>query len=418
MGHKTYDRVKGWLESEGIREMVGTSLGKPQDVDAWVNAALASIGADKEVLDATAESILGALLEAATLGLRFEGPLGEAYLATRKKKDGKDERGKNKYIVEAQLQVGYRGLMKLARRDPRVRKVEAIIVYENDTFSHQLGTSSHLDHTWDVRKPRGRMVAVYAAVRYHDGFYDFGQPYSIDAVMRHREDILADKWIQIRTDDQGREKFYKVFDDGEKELSAYDARHIPWINYIEAMIQKTAVRWSAKFWDLTPDFDRAAALISIDESGRSQHLEDLVRRIIPEAVLNKPEAVPGEQPKAARQDVQATSLSRMGNLKEQMLAAAGVRPSGSQDGPPPEVPASPPPEEKAELAGAEEPQAQQDPGAKEMTEEEKAEALRLEKEEAAAFEAEQKRLANEDNRRRFERGEPANRGGRRGTDRG
>jgi phage RecT family recombinase len=396
--------------------MVGTSLGKPQDVDAWVNAALASIGADKEVLDATAESILGALLEAATLGLRFEGPLGEAYLATRKKKDGRDERGKNKYSVEAQLQVGYRGLMKLARRDPRVRKVEAIIVYENDTFSHQLGTSSHLDHTWDVRKPRGRMVAVYAAVRYHDGFYDFGQPYSIDAVMRHREDILADKWIQIRTDEQGREKFFKVFDDGEKELSAYDARHIPWINYIEAMIQKTAVRWSAKFWDLTPDFDRAAALISIDEAGRSQHLEDLVRRIVPSAVLDRPDdtgavTAPGQK---AVSGTQGVSLTRMGSLREQMLRESGVRPAAVQNGPPPEAAAegtAEPSEGKAEapVDGAGDPLPEQPPAA-EMTEEEKAEAIRLEKEEAESFAAEQQRLADE-----AEQARTTGRGGRRGT---
>jgi recombination protein RecT len=411
MGNPTYEKVKGWLESEGIREMIGTSLGKAQEVDAWVNGALASIGTDKEILDAKPESILGAVLEAATLGLRFEGPLGEAYLATRSKKEGKDQRtGKGIWITEAQLQIGYRGLMKLARRDPRVRKIEAIIVHENDRFEHQLGSTPFLNHTWDVTKPRGRMVAVYAGVRYNDGFYDFGQPYSMDAVMKHRDNILADKRIRVAADSDGREKFFKVWDDGEKEMSPDQVRRIPWINYIEAMVQKTAVRWSAKFWDLTPDFDRAAALISLDESGRSQQLEDLARRILPDAVLNRTHEA-GSDPAAGQRptsDAQGASLTRMGSLRDQMLREAGIRKVDAQDGPPaegaPEAVGEPEPAtpEPVDAAG-------HDPV--EMSDEEKAEALRLEQEEAAAFEAEKQRLLDQAEEVRRSQ----NRGGRRGT---
>jgi recombination protein RecT len=410
MGNPNYEKVKGWLESEGIREMIATSLGKAQEVDAWVNGALASIGLDKDILDAKPESILGAVLEAATLGLRFEGPLGEAYLATRSKKEGKDQRGKDVWVTEAQVQIGYRGLMKLARRDPRVRKIEAIIVHENDTFEHQLGSTPFLNHTWDVTKPRGRMVAVYAGVRYNDGFYDFGQPYSMDAVMKHRDNILADKRIRVAVDDQGREKFFKVWDDGEKEMPADKVRRIPWINYIEAMVQKTAVRWSAKFWDLTPDFDRAAALISLDESGRSQQLEELARRILPEAVLNRtPEpgadGATGQKPSTG---AQGASLTRMGSLRDQMLREAGIRKTDDQEGPPAEGA----PETAVEPTGDAPPPDESGTTPVEMTDEEKAEALRAEADEALAFEAEKQRLLNQAEEVR--RGQQ-NRGGRRGT---
>ncbi len=326
MTHPNYKTVKGWLESKQIREMITGSLPQYIEPDAWINSALTHIGSDKDVLEADPESTLGAVLEAATLGVRFEGPLGEAYLEARSSKY-KDDSGKWAWRKLTQLQVQYRGLMKLARRDPLVRKVEAIIIYENDSFDHRLGSDQYLHHTWNVRKPRGAMVAVYAALRYHDEFYDFGQPYPMTAVFKHRERILADKYIRIETGSDGVERFYKTWDqnEGEKLLTPKQIRKIPWITYIEAMAQKTAVRWAAKFWDLSPDFDRAAALISMVESGRSQGLEKLARSVVPASALDGTEGkgqngVEGQQ---GSDGVQQASILGMGNLKERMLAESG-----------------------------------------------------------------------------------------------
>jgi len=393
MAHPTYEKVKAWMDSEGIRDMVASSLGKTQEVNAWINAALASIGTDKDVLEATPESILGSFLEAASLGLRFEGPLGEAYISTRSKKvRGAD--GQWAWFTEAQLQIGYRGLMKLARRDPRVRKVEAIIVHENDTFQHQLGTNQFLNHTWEVGKPRGRMVAVYAAVRYHDGFYDFGQPYSMEAVMKHRDNILADKSIRIAVDSEGRETFFKRYDSKETQMTPEQTRKMPWIAYIEAMVQKTAVRWSAKFWDLTPDFDRATALISIDESGRSQQLEELARKLIPVEIINPTQPTTGTPGNAT----QTVSLTRMGSLKDQMMREAGIKREVPADGPPPENAQDAPGTATPSMGSEAQPEGErpeEQPGNEvpgqpgEMTEDEKQEALRVEVEEAEAFRLEE-----------------------------
>jgi len=411
MAHETYEAVKNRLESEGIREMIAGSLGSPAEVDAWINAVLATIGTDKEILKATPLSILGAVLEAASLGLRFEGPLGEAYLATRSKRE-KDDHGRWGWSQpEAQLQIGYRGLMKLARRDPRVRKIEAILVHANDAFEHRLGSDPFLHHTWDVRKPRGPMVAVYAAIRYNDGFYDFGQPFSMDAVMRHRENILADKRIRVEHNADGSERFVKVWDDGEKEMTPAQIRRLPWVAYLEAMAMKTAVRWSAKYWDLDPDFDRATALISIDESGRSQKLEEIARRIIPEDAKGQENGEP-----AASRTVQGAALMRQGSLRDQMLRESGLG-QGDNEGPPSEEAPHPEEENDEEHAsqGAEnegqENEGQEASPMSGMSEEEKQAALELERQEAEAFEEEQRRLAEEADRPR----NGQRRGGRRGS---
>lgn len=396
MAHGTYDTIKKWMNSGPIREMIQASLGKGIEVDGWINGALASIGLDKDALTASPESVLGAFIEAASLGVRFEGPLGEAYITTRNRK-GTGPNGEEITITEAQLLIGYRGLMKLARRDPRVRKVEAIIIHEHDIFEHQLGSDQYLHHTWDVGKPRGAMVAVYAAVRYHDGFYDFGQPYPMTAVLRHRARILADKYIIVEADDEGKEHFYKVFRNGDrKELENWQIKHIPWITYLEAMTQATAVRWSAKFWDLAPDFDRATALISIAESDRSQELEAIAKRLIPAE-----DPSPDSKGTKRNEGVQFSSLMRQGSLKERMLQEAGQQSAGqganegppSEDRVPPQIPSESPEAERGEAEVVVQEGEQGDGGSNEqLTEEEKAEILRMEQEEAAQVLAEQEEL--------------------------
>jgi len=294
MAHPNYRTIEKWLESQGIREMIDESLPDGISTDAWINSALTHIGSDKDLLEADPQSTLGSILEASTLGVRFEGPLGEAYLEARSSKYKADD-GTWQWRKLTQLQIQYRGLMKLARRDPLVRKVEAIIVHENDVFDHRLGSDPYLNHTWDVRKQRGKMVAVYAALRYHDGFYDFGQPYPMSAIYKHRDRILSDKNIRVERRDDGSEVFWKTWKEGKPEeaMADFQIRRIPWITYIEAMAQKTAVRWSAKFWDLSPEFDKAAALVSLAESSKGQSMVDVARNVVGSEVLDGPDSPSG-----------------------------------------------------------------------------------------------------------------------------
>jgi len=390
MGNENYEKIKARLESDSLKEMIEGSLPSSIDATSWINSALTHVGSDKDLLIATPTSTIAAILEAATLGVRFEGPLGEAYLEARNNKK-KDERGKEYWEKITQLQVQYRGLMKLARRDPSVRKIEAIIVHEHDYFKHQLGTNLFLDHTWDVRQPRGKMVAVYAAIRYHDGFYDFGQPYPIEAVYNHRNNVLADKNIRVEIAKDGTEIFWKRWknDEPEKVLSPASMRRTPWITYFPAMAQKTAIRWSAKFWELSPDFERAAGLVSLAESGHQQDLEKRFERLLAEREAQG-EGDGDMKKEAAAQGVQNVSLATMHGLREQMLAETGVTGQGAMEGPPEEqgnegaenAESGPEPEDQSSK--------EQEPESKEPTPEEQEEIRERELQEAAEFQREQK----------------------------
>lgn len=374
MTHETYDQLKRWLEVPTIRNMISTALKSEEQVDGWINAALAAVGTDAAILDCKTKSILGAMIEASSMGLRFEGPLGEVYLTDRTKKRRLDD-GTWEKEKEAQLGIGYRGLMKLARRDPRVRKIESILVYEADHFEHQLGTKVWLEHTWDVRKPRGEPVAVYAAIRYNDGFYDFGQPFPFSAVVAHRNRILADRGIIV--EERGDQERF-VWRKSGQQVDPYRQAHTPWIAYLEGMAMVTAVRWASKYWDLTPDFDRATALISVDEQGRSQGLESLATPYVQD-----------EEPKEEKPStLRDRSLLGSKSLRDKMLGE--IRGQGDNEGPPEEEPPreEPPPDGTST-------DNESAPDNHGMTEEEKAEAKRIEEEEAKRFEEEKQRELEE-----------------------
>lgn len=103
-------------------------------------------------------SLMGAIMQAATLGLEIGGPLGQAYLIPFKK--------------EATLIVGYKGYVALMGRCERVSHCDAHVVRANDQFEYQYGTSAFLHHR-EAKDDRGEIVAVYAIVHYVTGKSDF-----------------------------------------------------------------------------------------------------------------------------------------------------------------------------------------------------------------------------------------------------
>jgi phage RecT family recombinase len=251
------------LERDDVKGLISKTLGAHRlDADVWYRQALATIEADNNLSRCTVLSVLGSLLTAAKLGLSLDGPLGHAYLSPRWNDLRKS--------YECQFQVGYRGLVDLALRDPQVRNVEATLVCENDTFTFSSGTKPDLVHTWDPRKERGQIVAVYSGLRFRDGFYDF-RVYPMGDIMDLREVALRMKYVSIVRSDSGEETFYKKLQDGKVvQLTKAQADHLPWVAHMIPMAQKTAIRWSAKYWRIGNDFDVAASLAGMDDTDQSQ----------------------------------------------------------------------------------------------------------------------------------------------------
>jgi phage RecT family recombinase len=382
----TYSEVKKWVDGSG-QELLRKTLPPGYAVAAWASAALAYISSSKEVLGCTPTSIVGCFLTVASFGLRLDGVTGHAYLRALPIKDSSGA-----YVrSEAQVQLGYRGMVELAYRNPEVQDIEPCIIYQNDKFDFRKGSQPYLHHTWDVAKPRGAMVAVYAGIRYRNEYFGF-QIYPIDDVLALRKSILEQSWIRVDETASGTQYFKKPFKGEWRQLSSQEANHYPWIGHLVPMVLKTSIRWAQKYWPTVgSEFSRAASLSELDDAGISQGMGAIGEVVAP---TEEPSREPDTKPNL-KGDLLAKMLSEAGRKTgngaqpEEEPKKPEEEPKKPEEEPKPEEPVAeaPKPEEPKQV----EPDAAQKPANKkskaglaasrEPTEEEKAAILQAEREE-------------------------------------
>lgn len=106
-----------------------------------------------------------AMAQAAMVGLEVNTPLEEAWLLPRNVKD----RQANVWRTEAELSIGYRGFLKLARRTGNVRAALAEVVYSEDEFDWWRDLDGdHLIHR-PAKGDRGELAFAYCIVRFFRG---------------------------------------------------------------------------------------------------------------------------------------------------------------------------------------------------------------------------------------------------------
>lgn len=116
---------------EGMRPALEKELQK-LDVERFVSLALKSVEKNPDLLKCDPLTVVAAVRDAAAVELEIDGVLGHAYIVP--------------YKGKAQLQIGYKGLIKLAIQGGMVNTIRSAVVYEGDEFQMDIG-SGVLKHT-------------------------------------------------------------------------------------------------------------------------------------------------------------------------------------------------------------------------------------------------------------------------------
>lgn len=209
----------GWIQ--GYKEQIKAALPSVMTPERFSRIAMTAVTQNPQLGECTPQSFIGALLTAAQLGLEPNTPLGQAYLIPF-------YNGKIK-TLEAQFQLGYKGLIELAHRSGELKSIEAHIVYENDVFEYELGLEPKLKHV-PAMKNRGGIAWVYALYRLNSGGFGF-EVMSFEDVENHKK------------------KYSKAAGKGFS----------PWQTSWEEMAKKTVVKKALKYAPLKTDFVRAMA---------------------------------------------------------------------------------------------------------------------------------------------------------------
>lgn len=186
--------------------------------ERFTRIVLSAISVNPKLGSCTPASFLGAMMTSAQLGLEVNTPLGQAYVLPYM----------NKGVLEAQFQLGYKGLIDLAYRSGEVEVIQAHVVYENDEFTCEYGLDPKLTHK-PADSNRGEPVKVYAVFKTKSGGFGF-EVMSMDDVRKH----------------------------AAKYSKAYSSGFSPWKTNFEEMAKKTVLKRVLKYAPLKSDFVRAA----------------------------------------------------------------------------------------------------------------------------------------------------------------
>lgn len=186
--------------------------------ERFARMVLTAMSNTPQLASCTPKSFLGAMMQAAQLGLEPNTPLGEAYLIPFR----------NHGTLECQFQVGYKGMISLAHRSGLY--VQAHEVHENDDFEVEYGLDPKLLHK-PVFKNRGKVIAYYGVWKDKDG-----HNYGFEVMTREDVEAHAKKYSQ-----------------------SYGKGFSPWHSNFDEMAKKTVIKQALKYAPLTTEFIKGVA---------------------------------------------------------------------------------------------------------------------------------------------------------------
>ena len=223
--------IKGAIVA--MKDQIAKALPAVITPERFTRMVLTALSTNPQLQMCTTNSFMGAMMQAAQLGVEPNTPLGQAYLIPYK----------NKGQLECQFQLGYRGLIELAYRGGEVTGMQAQEVYENDIFEYEYGLQPNLIHK-PALSNRGNVVLYYAVFHTKSGGYGFH--------VMSKEDI------------QNHAKKYS---------KAGNSQYSPWATNFDSMAKKTVLKQCLKFAPIKTDFVRG---IAADETIKSEIREDMV----------------------------------------------------------------------------------------------------------------------------------------------
>lgn len=244
-------RPQGKTLKDQIRSMEAQfALAMPKGAEAaqLVRDALTCLQQTPKLADCSPQTVLGALMTCAQLGLR-PGVSGLGHAWVLPYWDAKSRTN------VAQLIIGYKGYVDLAYRSGQIATVIGRTVYENDTFDVEYGLDEHLIHKPAMKGERGAPAAHYAILKLANGGRSF--------------------WVMTEDEMQAWKRKYAPKNKSGNIVG-------PWVSDYEAMARKTCLLRLAAWM---PKNTELAIAISADNGVRT----NIVPTISAEQVTEHPE---------------------------------------------------------------------------------------------------------------------------------
>ena len=207
-----------------FQDQMRLALPKAMTADRLTRIVMTECRKEPKLLKCDPASFMAVVLQCAQLGLEPGSALGHCYMLPFG--NGKSESG----LPNAQLIIGYRGMIELARRSGQVVSLSAYAVHEGDDFHYELGLKPDIKHVPSSAADRGPLTYVYAVAQLKGGGFAF------DVMSRAEVEAI-------------------------RSTSKAGSRG-PWVDHFEEMAKKTVVRRLFKYLPVSVE---AARAVEVDE---------------------------------------------------------------------------------------------------------------------------------------------------------
>lgn len=231
------------------KDTLAAVLPKHVTPERMMKLALGALRTTPALMECTTQSLFGAVVQCAQLGLEPNTPMGHAYLIPFNKKSG------DKWVKDVNVVLGYRGLIDLARRSGQIVSLTAHEVCAKDHFEYGYGLADKLEHR-PAMDDRGAVIAFYAVAHLKGG--------------GHAYEIMSVAQVNKIRDDAAIKNGAKPGADGVVPIKG------PWKDHYVEMGRKTALRRLFKYLPVSIELATAVALDGMAEGGKRQGMADVL----------------------------------------------------------------------------------------------------------------------------------------------
>lgn len=231
---KPKDLVKHLLEQN--KHVIAQALPKHMNAERLMRVAITSVTSNPALLKCYVPTLIGGIIQCSQMGLEPNTVLGHAYLIPyNNRKKGR---------TDAQVVIGYKGLIDLARRSGQIVSIAAHAVRQHDEFEYEYGLNEKLRHIPAEEGDRGEITHFYAVAHMKDGGHAF--------------EVMTRGAVQkIRETTNGK-------------------NNSVWSEHFEEMGRKTVIRRLSKYLPLSVEMATAVAMEDTTARGDTQNLEGVL----------------------------------------------------------------------------------------------------------------------------------------------
>lgn len=303
--------------------------------DRMLNLAINCLEKSPDLKQCEPETVLGAFMAAASLGLEPNTPLQQAFLIPRKRNFKEGNVWKSK--MECTFQIGNRGFLYLSYQSPSIFAVTTNVIYREESYKYDSG-QAFLTHEPSLERETDdadfdNIIASYSTIMFS------ANPSVKIPIVVPRGDLIK---IRESSDTYRylRDAITAAGNDAkEKARAEKQFADTAWVKWAKPMCMKSSIKQACKQLPLTTQMKRAAQLDDFSEIGK---LDLRSIAFIKDSAELDAVVSATALPAPSESDKPLPSINLNEKKQPQPLAAknSAQKPNQTIEGPPPGHPAS------------------------------------------------------------------------------